>query len=97
MLAQPRRQQRSWASALAHAVSPRLHCVKGITTAAQYSLERVTPHPSNPSMSATPSGVMLQAATASPELLAHIGKLASALVYDGDCVGLGSGHAVRLQ
>ena len=45
-------------SALAHAVSPRLHCVKGITTALRYSLERVNPHPSNPSMSATPSGVV---------------------------------------
>ena len=42
---------------------------------------------------ATPSGVTLSAATATPEQLAHIGKLASELVSDGDRVGLGSGRA----
>ena len=44
-------------------------------------------------MAATPSGVTLSAATATPEQLAHIGKLASELVSDGDRVGLGSGRA----
>ena len=42
---------------------------------------------------ATPSGVTLSTATATPEQLAHIGKLASELVSDGYRVGLGSGRA----
>ena len=45
-------------------------------------------------MSATPSGVALSTdRVATPEQLAHIGKLASELVNDGDRVGLGSGRA----
>ena len=44
-------------------------------------------------MAATPSGITLSASAASPEQLAHIGKLASQLVSEGDCVGLGSGRA----
>jgi ribose 5-phosphate isomerase A len=44
-------------------------------------------------MAATPSGVTLSTAVASPEQLGHIGKLASQLVSDGDRVGLGSGRA----
>jgi hypothetical protein len=45
-------------------------------------------------MAATPSGVVLSIdQVATPEQLAHIGKLASELVNEGDRVGLGSGRA----
>jgi hypothetical protein len=44
-------------------------------------------------MAATPSGVTLGSTAATPEQLAHIGKLAAQLVSDGDRVGLGSGRA----
>ena len=44
-------------------------------------------------MSATPSGVKLAGATASPEQLEVIGKLAAQLVSHNDVVGLGSGRA----